>query len=65
MVPPLFANFKRKEKNIEKQEVRFYPFVPKINLKKYQLSETARRANYKMFHYQNMDTLPYFVLYQK
>ncbi len=65
MIPPLFANFKRKEQGKEKQEVRFYPFIPKGNLHKYQLSSTARRANYKMFHYQNMDTLPYFIVYQK
>ena len=65
MIPPLFANFKWKEKEWEKQEIRFYPFIPKVNLKKYQLSETARRANYKMFHYQDMDSVPYFIVYKK
>ena len=65
MIPSLFANFKRKEKDIDKQEIRFYPFIPKVNLRKYQLSETARRANYKMFHYQNMDNVPHFIVYQK
>lgn len=65
MVPALFANFKREEKDVQKQEVRFYPFIPKSNLEKYQLSPTARRANYKMFRYQNMDTVPHFTVYQR
>lgn len=62
MTPPLFLNFKWEEKGILKQEIRFYPFVPKTNLHKYKLSETARRANYKMFNYVGMDSLPYFKL---
>jgi hypothetical protein len=65
LTPPLFLNFKWEEKGIKKQEIRFYPFVPKINLKKYTLSPTARRANYKMFNYINMDKLPSFLLYSK
>ena len=64
MVPPLFANFKWSEKNCPKQEIRFYPFIPKAHLRKYQLSPTARRANYKMFHYRNMDCLPFFTVYK-
>lgn len=65
MSPPLFLNFKWSEKGIIKQEIRFYPFVPKKNLQNYRLSETARRANYEMFTYINMDKLPYFELYKK
>ncbi len=65
IVPPLITNFKWVEKNEVKQEIRFYPFIPKINLKKRQLSATARRANYWMFNYVGLDKLPYFVLYQK
>ncbi|RJO60122.1 hypothetical protein C4544_07240 [candidate division WS5 bacterium] len=65
MVPSLFLNFKWEEKGVEKQEIRFYPFVPKKNLHKYKLSETARRANYWMFRYIGMDTLPYFEVYKK
>jgi DNA-directed RNA polymerase subunit RPC12/RpoP len=65
MVPPTILNFKWKEKNKNHREVRFYPFVPKQNLHKYQLSPTARRANYKMFCYKNMDKLPYFQLFKK
>jgi DNA-directed RNA polymerase subunit RPC12/RpoP len=65
ITPPLITNFKWVEKEIEKQEIRFYPFVPKKNLQKYRLSETARRANYWMFRYIGLGTLPHFVLYKK
>jgi hypothetical protein len=34
-------------------------------LKWRQLPSTARRANYKMFNYTQLDKLPYFVVYQK
>jgi DNA-directed RNA polymerase subunit RPC12/RpoP len=63
IVPPLIANFKWQENGKTRQEIRFYPFIPKINLKKYTLSEKARRANYKMFRYTGLSKLPYFVLY--
>ncbi len=65
MTPSLFLNFKWLEKSALKQEIRFYPFVPKKNLSNYKLSETARRANYEMFTYVRMDKLPYFLVYQK
>lgn len=63
MTPPLFLNFKWSEKGESKQEIRFYPFVPKKNLSNYRLSATARRANYEMFTYVGMDKLPYFIVY--
>jgi len=62
---PLITNFKWKEGDIEKQIISFYPFIPKINLRKRQLSSTARRANYKMFNYIGLNDLPHFVLYSK
>ncbi|MCK9187453.1 MAG: hypothetical protein M0P05_02895 [Candidatus Colwellbacteria bacterium] len=65
ITPPLFTNFKWKEKETDRQEIRFYPFIPKSNLKKYQLSSTAKRANYKMFNYIGLDKLPYFIVYSK
>ena len=65
MMPPLIVNFKWKEKGVEHQKIIFYPFIPKANLKKRQLSKTARRANYKMFNYIGLDKLPHFVLYEK
>ncbi len=65
MVPPLFANFKWMSGKKKCQEIRFYPFVPKINLSKYQLSSKAKRSNYKMFHYVNMDKIPFMIPYSK
>ena len=65
ITPPIFTNFKWTEKGASKQEIRFYPFIPKKNLKKYKLSEKARRANYWMFRYEGLDKLPYFVMYKK
>lgn len=65
MVPALITNFKWKDKEGEHQEIRFYPFIPKINLKMHKLSETARRANYKMFNYIGIDEIPYFTLHKK
>jgi DNA-directed RNA polymerase subunit RPC12/RpoP len=65
MTPPLFLNFKWLEKKLRKQEIWFYPFVPKNNLSNYRLSKTARRANYEMFTYKGMDKLPFFLVYKK
>lgn len=65
LIPPLIANFKWNEAGVKKQKILFYPFIPKKNLKKRQLSEKARRANYKMFNYVGLDTLPSFVLFEK
>lgn len=65
MMPPLIANYKWTDKTGDHQKILFYPFVPKKNLKRRQLPDTARRANYKMFNYIGLDTLPHFVLYEK
>jgi len=65
ITPSMFANFKWKDKKGAHQEIRFYPFVPKNNLRKYKLSEKARRANYWMFNYIGLDNLPFLVVYQK
>jgi hypothetical protein len=65
VIPPLFANFKWRDKTGKHQEIRFYPFVPKIHLKMHQLSPTARRANYRMFNYVGIDRLPQFIVYKK
>ena len=65
MVPSLITNFKWLDKEGEHQEIRFYPFIPKLNLKKHQLSPTARRANYKMFNYVGVDEVPHFILFKK
>ncbi len=65
ITPPLITNFRWSDKTGAHQEIRFYPFVPKKNLKKYRLPEHARRANYWMFNYIGLDKLPYFILYEK
>lgn len=65
IIPPLITNYKWIENGKERQEIRFYPFIPKVNLKKRKLSETARRANYWMFNYIGLDTLPHFELFKK
>lgn len=63
MSPPLIVNFNWFSGGEHYQEIRFYPFVPQKNLSKYQLSESARRANYRMFRYVGLSKVPYFVLY--
>lgn len=65
ITPPIFVNFKWEEQGKKNQEIRFYPFVPKKNLRKYKLSEKAHRANYWMFSYVGLDKLPYFTLFKK
>jgi DNA-directed RNA polymerase subunit RPC12/RpoP len=65
VVPSLIANYKWSDKSGDHQEIRFYPFIPKRNLKHRTLSPIARRANYKMFNYIGLDELPHFVLYEK
>jgi len=49
ITPPLILNFKWEEAGKQKQEIRFYPFVPRKNLKHYKLGKEARRAGYRMF----------------
>lgn len=63
MIPPTLFNFKWEDG--KHQEIRFYPFIPRVNIKKYQLSEKARRANYMMFHYTGLNDLPFFVVFKK
>jgi len=64
MIPPLILNYKWTEKGKQHQQILFYPFIPKSNLKKRQLPPTARRPNYKMFNYKDLDKLPNFILYE-
>lgn len=63
--PPLIVNFKWNEKAKERQEIRFYPFVPKVNLKKSLRHIKSRNRKYWMFNYIGLDKLPYFVVYKK
>ena len=61
-VPPLIAHFKWTANGKIRRRIAFYPFIPRANLRKRQLSATARRANYKMFNYIGLSKLPHFVL---
>lgn len=65
MIPSLIVNYRWFDNGKKHQKIFLYPFIPKKNLKKRQLSPTARRANYKMFNYVGMDELPRFVLYER
>lgn len=65
LTPPLIANFKWQEKGIAKQEIRFYPFVPKSHLKKRFTTIKKSGRELWMFNYVGIDTLPHFVMYQK
>lgn len=62
--PPLLVNFRWTTEDGFHQKIIFYPFVAKENIKKYKLSETARRANYMMFRYEKLDKIPSMVLYE-
>ncbi len=62
-IPPLIAHFKWTDQGATRRKILFYPFIPKRNLRKRQLPSTARRANYRMFNYVGLDTLPHFVLF--
>ncbi len=64
LVPPLIVNFTWKEKGYEKQEIRFYPFIKKKNLKKYTANIKSRGRLYKMFNY-DLKGLVFFVLFKK
>jgi len=65
IAPPLITNFKWTDKLGNHQEIRFYPFIAKINFKKHKLSKKARRANYWMFNYVGLDKLPFMTLYRQ
>lgn len=64
LVPSLIVNFKWQEKEEEKQEIRFYPFIRKNNLVKYTADIKSRGRLYKMFNY-NLKDLNFYILYKK
>lgn len=63
MIPPTFFNFKWNDGN--NQEIRFYPFIPRVNIQHYKLSSNAKRANYRMFRYIGLNKLPFIIVYKK
>jgi transcription elongation factor Elf1 len=64
-VPPLFINYHWVEQAVHHHEIRFYPFIPRTHLKKYELSQKAQSAGSTRFNYVGMKTLPHFVLFSK
>ena len=65
LMPPLFTNYKWQEKNSNRQEIRFYPFIPKNHLKKSLRNIKRNSRKYWMFNYVGLDRLPYFIVYNK
>lgn len=59
-VPPLIVFFKWLQWDTICTEIRFYPFIPRSNLRKRVLPPTGRNANLKMFNYIGLDKLPHF-----
>jgi len=64
LAPPLIVNFKWKERGVEKQEIRFYPFIKKADLIKYTANIVSRNRRYKMFNY-NLKNQIFYILYKK
>jgi hypothetical protein len=69
LVPALIINCRWKEKGKRRHVVRFYPFVPRTNLKNrtahIKAPATRRQRTYRMFNYTEMDKLPFLTLYDK
>jgi DNA-directed RNA polymerase subunit RPC12/RpoP len=65
LTPALITNFKWKDKTNIKREIRFYPFVPKSNLKKRLAKIKRNNRKHWMFNYIDLDKLPYLILYRK
>jgi len=65
LTPPLIVNFKWPKSTGRNQEIRFYPFIPNAHVVNYRLSNKAKRANYRMFRYVGLNTLPHFVVYRR
>ena len=66
-VPPLIVNFQLKESGTVRREVRFYPFIPRKNLRHRALSRDPEhpRAQYRMFDYVGLDDLPSLLLLEE
>jgi len=64
LAPPLMVNFAWEEDEIEKQEIRFYPFIRKTELRPYTAKIARENRRYKMFDYV-LKKAEYYVLYKK
>lgn len=65
IMPPLITNYKWLDNRELRQEIRFYPFIPKDNLKKSLRDIKSHNRKYWMFNYIGLDKLPYVTLYKK
>lgn len=64
MIPHLIVNFIWAEGEQQKQCIRFYPFIPKANIRKTSLKRKGKKP-YAMFNYIGMGELPFIRLYPK
>lgn len=65
LMPPLIVNYKWKERGKNKQDIRFFPFIPKENIKKRFTKIKKSGRQLWMFNYIGLDKLPYFKMYKK
>lgn len=68
LTPPLILNFKWIAAGKRRQEILFYPFVPRKNLKKRFTKIKKSGRELWMFNYVGMNDIekvPYYVLYRK
>lgn len=65
MIPPLIVNFKWRENLKERQEIIFYPFIPKKYLKHSIRNIKRGDRKYPMFNYTNLDIMPKVTMYKK
>jgi hypothetical protein len=63
--PPLITNFKWEDKQGKHQEIRFYPFIPKGNLRKRFTTINKTKRELWMFNYIGIDKVPHFLLYKR
>ncbi|MFL6286298.1 MAG: DpnI domain-containing protein [Pyrinomonadaceae bacterium] len=64
LIPPLIVVYSWTENKKKRQKIVFYPFVPKLNLRKKTVNFKSGRV-YKMFDFTNLYKLPSFVLYER
>lgn len=64
-MPPLITNYKWMDVSGPRQEIRFYPFIPKANLRMRNVVFSSVRKDHKMFNYIGLDKLPYFLVYSQ
>lgn len=65
MAPALLTNFAWVEGGRRHCEIRFYPFIPKDNLRKRATFIKKQERKLNMFNYVGIEKLPHFVVYTK